>query len=171
MMKLVTEKASISQANYVGFIKWLNTGFVKLENPSGKCLSSLVRQMCFIHQIIVRILKNYIVRLVYPRLQFAIMDTSHLQVNEEEYVFERVPNTKVELDSRVKWHVKSWYGYVDQKGFINGLGVYWEPDGGCQALPSDLTLADTTTERTTTNLITITTSTTTSQVASRNFTS
>ena len=68
MMKLVTEKASVSQANYVGFIKWLNTGFVKLENPSGKCLSSLVRQMCFIHQIIVRILKNYIVRLVYPRL-------------------------------------------------------------------------------------------------------
>ena len=44
MMKLVTEKASISQANYVGFIKWLNTGFVKLENPSGKCLNSLVQQ-------------------------------------------------------------------------------------------------------------------------------
>ena len=38
MMKLVTEKADVSQANYVGFIKWLNTGFVKLENPSGQCL-------------------------------------------------------------------------------------------------------------------------------------
>lgn len=43
MMKLVTEKDSVSQASYVGFIKWLNTGFVKLENPSGRCLILVIR--------------------------------------------------------------------------------------------------------------------------------
>ena len=44
MIKMVTEKIGTreTKANYVGFIKWLNTGFVKLENPSGMCLLARV---------------------------------------------------------------------------------------------------------------------------------
>ena len=48
MMKIVTEKSGTSEtkANYVGFIKWLNTGFVSLENPSGMCLLVLICEAC-----------------------------------------------------------------------------------------------------------------------------
>ena len=76
-----------------------------------------------------------------------------------------MPNKKHEkvLDTSVNWHVKAWYGHVDQKGFLNGLGVYWEPDGGCKSLPKDYVYPDEVKEETTTqDVITITVATTTS---------
>ena len=81
-----------------------------------------------------------------------------------EFDFE-LPNKKhgKVLDTSVNWHVKAWYGYVDQKGFLNGLGVYWEPDGGCSSLPKDYLYPDEVKEETTTqDVITITVATTTS---------
>ena len=67
------------------------------------------------------------------------------------------------IDTRVDWHVKAWYGNVDKNGYLNGLGVYWEPDGGCSALPLDYRFPEEVKEETTTqDVITMTTTTTTS---------
>ncbi|CBY08288.1 unnamed protein product, partial [Oikopleura dioica] len=36
------------------------------------------------------------------------------------------------LFPELNWHVRAFHGYVDKSGFINGIGVYWAPDNGCE---------------------------------------
>ena len=51
--------------------------------------------------------------------------------NEPFWVIDKFPN--------VRWHVKAWFGHVDENGYLNGIGAYWQPDQSCQEIKYHLT--------------------------------